>query len=339
MNYKLLIVDDEPANLRALERLLGNRYDVITAASGAEALEMLAAHDVALILSDQRMPGMTGIEFLKKAAELRSNTVRIVLTGYTDVDTLVESINSGVVYRYVTKPWSNNDLEQTILRGIEYYKTLKTQYRLEQENQRMQHRMKSTVSGFVKLALELLELRGPKTGAHVRRTANYAAAMGRAMHMPERDIEQLFLAAMLHEVAHIRIPGHLLSRTTPLRDGEARLMQDHFKRGVKLLADVPDLEEISATINFQHDHYDGYGSPNRIAGDQIPLHSRIIAIVDAYDEMREPNTMTNGFSHDEALRVLNAAAGRKYDPALVEVFQGLQIDADVTPKQRELVAA
>src|SRR5687767_320647 len=125
MSYKILIVDDEAANLRMLERLFRQEYSVITATSGAEALELLRLHDAALIISDQRMPSMTGIEFLKRSAEMRPHTVRIILTGYTDVNALVEAINSGVVYKYVTKPWVNEDLQLTVKRALQHYETLK----------------------------------------------------------------------------------------------------------------------------------------------------------------------------------------------------------------------
>src|SRR5262249_22215936 len=121
MTYKLLFVDDEAANLRVLERLFAANFQVFTAASGEAGLEVLSTHDIALIMSDQRMPGMSGVEFLKKAAEMRAATVRMVLTGYTDVDALVVAINSGIVYRYITKPWSNADLQQTVKRALEYY--------------------------------------------------------------------------------------------------------------------------------------------------------------------------------------------------------------------------
>jgi CheY-like chemotaxis protein len=89
MRYKILVVDDEPANLRLLERLFAGEYDVVTATSGGEGLELLALHEFAVIISDQRMPSMTGVEFLKRAADMRSQTVRIILSGHTDVDDLV----------------------------------------------------------------------------------------------------------------------------------------------------------------------------------------------------------------------------------------------------------
>ena len=121
MKKKILIVDDEAANLRALERLFRKDYNVLTAQSGVEALTLLQQHDVALLISDQRMPAMTGIELLQNTVPLRPHMVRILLTGYTDVSTLIEAINCGHVYRYVTKPWNNDELCVTVRRAVEHF--------------------------------------------------------------------------------------------------------------------------------------------------------------------------------------------------------------------------
>jgi DNA-binding NtrC family response regulator len=141
MPYKIMIVDDEPANLRLLERLFRNDYGVLTAESGAEALLLLHEHDVALIITDQRMPDISGIELLKRTAAIRPHMVRIILTGYTDVESLVEAINSGQVYRYVTKPWNNDDLRLTVSRALEHYETNKARHELEMINQRLVTRL------------------------------------------------------------------------------------------------------------------------------------------------------------------------------------------------------
>lgn len=142
MSYKILIVDDEPANLRSLERLFRKDYEVLTAGSGAEALELLQQHDVAVLITDQRMPGMTGIELLKKTVPIRPRMVRIILTGYTDVDALVEAINCGQVYRYVAKPWNNEELLLTVRRALEHYETNRKGYELELANQRLGSRLR-----------------------------------------------------------------------------------------------------------------------------------------------------------------------------------------------------
>src|ERR671920_981908 len=141
MTYKILIVDDEPANLRVLERLFRRDYSVLTAASGQEALQLLGQHDVALLVTDQRMPGMTGIELLKLIADTRPHMVRMILTGYTDVGTLVEAINSGLVYRYLTKPWSNEELRLTVARALEHYESVRTRHELDMRNRRLLTRL------------------------------------------------------------------------------------------------------------------------------------------------------------------------------------------------------
>ena len=142
MTYKIMIVDDEPANLRTLERLFRPNYQVVTAPSGAEALALLDQHDVALLISDQRMPAMTGIELMMKTVAIRPQMVKILLTGYTDVGSLIEALNSGLVYRYLTKPWNNDDLRTTVSRALEHYESLKSKHTLGMENQRLRARLR-----------------------------------------------------------------------------------------------------------------------------------------------------------------------------------------------------
>jgi DNA-binding NtrC family response regulator len=141
MTYKIMIVDDEPANLRVLERLFRPDYQVVTAPSGAEALALLEQHDVALLISDQRMPAMTGIELMMKTVPIRPQMVKILLTGYTDVGALIEALNSGLVYRYLTKPWNNDDLKLTVSRALEHYEMMKAKHLLGMENQRLRARL------------------------------------------------------------------------------------------------------------------------------------------------------------------------------------------------------
>jgi response regulator RpfG family c-di-GMP phosphodiesterase len=136
-----MIVDDEPANLRVLERLFRPDYQVVTAPSGAEALALLEQHDVALLVSDQRMPAMTGIELMTKTVDIRPHMVKILLTGYTDVGALIEALNSGLVYRYLTKPWNNDDLRLTVSRALQQYEMMKAKHQLGMENQRLRAMM------------------------------------------------------------------------------------------------------------------------------------------------------------------------------------------------------
>jgi DNA-binding NtrC family response regulator len=141
MKYKIMVVDDEPANLRTLMRMFRESYEVLTAESGADALALLEQHNVALLISDQRMPQMSGIELMKQTVALRPQMARILLTGYTDVEALIEAINSGLVYRYVTKPWNNDDLKLTVSRALENYEVVKSKHLLEMDNRRLRARL------------------------------------------------------------------------------------------------------------------------------------------------------------------------------------------------------
>jgi DNA-binding NtrC family response regulator len=154
MTYKIMIVDDEPANLRTLERLFRPDYQVVTAPSGVEALALLAQHDVALLISDQRMPALTGIELMVKTVAIRPQMVKILLTGYTDVGALIDAVNSGLVYRYITKPWNNDDLRTTVSRALEHYEDAKSKHTLGMENQRLRERLQE----ISELAVEGLDL-------------------------------------------------------------------------------------------------------------------------------------------------------------------------------------
>ena len=121
-DLKILVVDDEIANLQKLRRTFVHRYPVLAAESGREALRLIRAHEgIAVIIADQRMPDMTGVELLRQTLPLLPDAVRIILTGYTDVDVLMEAINTCKVYRYMVKPWDPPDLQMTVQRGLEAY--------------------------------------------------------------------------------------------------------------------------------------------------------------------------------------------------------------------------
>jgi len=121
MQHTILAVDDEPANLRMVERLLRKDHRVLTAGSGEEALEMLKREQISLIVTDQRMPGMTGTDLLRESMKTSPDTVRIILTGYTDTDALIDAINSSRVYKFVSKPWDPMQLKQTIEEALRDY--------------------------------------------------------------------------------------------------------------------------------------------------------------------------------------------------------------------------
>jgi putative two-component system response regulator len=320
MSYKVLVVDDEPANLRLLERLFRRDYQVFTATSGAEALALLNQHDIALLITDQRMPGMTGIELLKNTVALRPHMVRIILTGYTDVSALVEAINCGHVYQYVTKPWNNDELRLTVERALEHFETTKSSHEFEQANKRLSIRLKEMTRGVVRAISDALEAKDEYSCGHARRVSGYATAIGRRMRLDVSRLEEISLAAFLHDVGKLSTPDALLLKPAPLTDEERAVMQLHSERGARILSSVPDMADIADAVRYHHEHYDGSGYPEGLRGEQIPLASRIILVADAYDAMTSPRPFREAFEHHDAVTRLREEAGKRFDPNVVEAF-------------------
>jgi putative nucleotidyltransferase with HDIG domain len=329
MTYKILIVDDEPANLRLLERLFRRDYSVLTASSGQEALQLLGQHDVALLVTDQRMPGMTGTELLKLIADTRPNMVRMILTGYTEVSALVEAINCGQVYRYVTKPWDNDDLRLTVARALDHYETNKSHHELEVANERLSLRLREMTRGFVRVIADALEARDPFVYGHARRVVGYAGAIGRRMHLSVEALDKLSLAALLHDVGKIGTPDSVLLKPSVLTVVEQDIVRLHAERGAQMLSGVPEMEEVAAAVRHHHENYDGTGYPEGLAGEQIPLASRIIHVADAYDAMTSPRPFHDALSHEAAVGELVKKAGTLFDSEVVVAFCRLEALAQI----------
>jgi len=329
MPYKILIVDDEPANLRLLERLFRRDFEVLTAISGLEALELLGQHDMALLITDQRMPGMTGIELLKNTVALRPHMVRIILTGYTDMSALVEAINCGHVYKYVTKPWNNDELRLTVERALEHYETTKSRHEFEQANKRLSLHLQEMTSGVVRAAASALEAKDEYLYGHARRVRGYATAIGRRMRLDVAKLEDISLAAFLHDIGKIGTPESLLMKPAQLTDEERTIVQLHSECGARILGELPEMAEIADAVRYHHEHFDGTGYPLGLKGERIPLASRIILVADAYDVMTNPRPFRNASDHEAAIAQLRSESGKQFDPSVVEAFCGLEALAEI----------
>lgn len=320
MPHKILIVDDEAANLHLLDRLFSPAFNVITASSGEEAILILEQHDVTLLITDQLRPGMTEIELLRHAASLRPHIVRIILTDYTDVGALVEAINCGQVYKYVTKPWNNNELRLTVERAIAHYETNKARHDLALTNQRLVTRMKKMTQGFLLSITDALEAKDEYTRGHAHRVSSYATAIGSRLELAAATLEQLSLAAFLHDVGKIGTPDSIFLKPGTLAAAERAVMQLHSKCGARLLREITDMEDVADAVLHHHEHFDGTGYPDGLSGEQIPHLSRIILVADAYDAMTNPRAFREAWNREAALEQLHKRSGAQFDPAVVQAF-------------------
>lgn len=320
MTYKLLIVDDELANLRLLERLFRHDFQCLTASSGAAAIDLLTQHDVAILITDQRMPQMSGIELLKQTAELRPHMARILLTGYTDVEALVDAINCGLVHRYITKPWNNDDLKLNVRRAIEQYEQNKTNHILQVANERLQARLKEMKLGVANALEALLRDKDEYSFLHASRVATQATKLAESMGAGDEHREDLTIAATLHHLGDVGMPAAVPRTMGLLVTDERAVAETNSERGARILTIVPELRNVADLVRFHRENFDGSGSPRGLEGDQIPLACRIIRVADEYDLLTEARVVSARVSHDEAMRLLGERAGTEFDPQVVKAM-------------------
>jgi putative nucleotidyltransferase with HDIG domain len=329
MPLKIMIVDKEPSDLRRLERLFGLNYQVLCAGSGEEALRLLEQHDVALLITDLRLPGMSGTGLLEQAAELRPHMVRIILTADADAQALADAINRGQVYRYTTRPWQDEDMSLTVVRALQHYEVLRSRHEAYETNKRLARRLRAMTRGVVRAIADTLEAKDRYVYGHARRVSGYASAIGRQMRLSTPFLEQLSLAALLHDVGKISTPDSILLKPAALTEEERAVVRLHSERGARLLAAVPEMEEVAAAVRHHHENYDGTGYPAGLAGERVPLASRIIHVADAYDALTSPRPFRDALDHERAVRVLKEGAGSQFDPEVVAAFCGLETLAQI----------
>jgi len=332
MTYKLLIVDDEQPNLRLLQRLFASDYECFIASSAPAAIQVLEQHDVAIIITDQRMPGMSGIELLKATAQLRPHMVRILLTGYTDVEALVEAINCGLVYMYFTKPWNNDDLKLKVSRARDHYENNKKRSSLELANSRLSEKVKAITLSVAKSLIEMEQSRNQDGYNHSLRVCKYTTAIAHQLGLRESEINELATAALLHGLD--RFEGSLKGHNT-----ERNAQESHADCESRLLKSIPELTNVADMIRSQRENFDGSGDPIGLGGEQIPLGSRIIRVADEYDLMLRPNAAAS-MLHDEAMKFLSQRSGKQFDPAIVDVISRLAPEnSDQDTTQGEVILA
>jgi response regulator RpfG family c-di-GMP phosphodiesterase len=218
------------------------------------------------------------------------------------------------VYNYVTKPWANQDLLQTVSKALQHYETIKSQHDLKLQNERLEERLETTRANFVKVFTDILGAQDPLALDHARRTSSYALAIGQNLGLERHDLDQLSLAALLHQIEYLDITVSDLSKMP-----EDHISGSNTRWGLRLLASNPDFEEIAFAIRHRHEKWNGSGEPGGLIGEQIPLHSRIIAVAAAYDEMTVPNSPELPLSRDEAIIRLQYDDG-EFDPEVIDIF-------------------
>lgn len=347
----LLFVDDEPGILSALRRLFRPfGYRILTAESGPAGLEILKTEPVDLVVSDMRMPGMDGASFLKEVRQGWPKVMRILLTGYADMDSTIAAINQGEIYRYISKPWNDDEMLHLVRDALERSRLEAENHRLteltRQQNEELKAlnagleakvaertqalrealgTLKSTFLGTVQVCAGLAELRAGEAGSqlsgHGRRVAESARRVAQRLGLSDGEVQNVMLAGLLHDIGKIGLPDELLRRPfNSLTPDHRALVMKHPEVGQNLLMSIERLRDCAALVRHHHENFDGTGFPDRLAGMGIPLGARILAVVNDYDAAQVGTLIQRPLKPDEALSFLSGNRGKRYDPEVVDCF-------------------
>ncbi|TRZ51428.1 response regulator [bacterium] len=319
--HTLLIVDDEESILKSLQRLFRNEdFEIRTAISGLDGLNLIrdAGNSFSLIISDQRMPEMTGAQFLAEARKLLPDTMRVLLTGYSDMDAIVDAINDGGVHRYLTKPWKDEDLLLQIRQILEQYELIIENRRLSELTKRqneelvslnssleekvkektaeivkkndeltkLNHELEANLYNTVKAFGSLVENHNPLLAGHGRRVGYLTREIVNQMNLPENEAIHIEIAALLHDIGKLGFPQKLLEyKAEQWTTEEKKIFNNHPRYGQETVYFVKNLDHVGVIVRTHHERYDGQGYPDQLKEEEIPLGARIIAVADAYDKI------------------------------------------------------
>ncbi len=310
MSDKVLFVDDDPNLLASYQRQLRKQFTIETASDGAQGLEAVTQHGpYAVIVSDFRMPGMDGIEFLCRVREKAPDSVRMMLTGYADAKTAIGAVNEGNIFRLLTKPCHPDALFKSLLAGMGQYHLITAEREL----------LEKTLNGSIKVLSEVLSLLKPEAFGRTSRVSRVVKEI--ALEMGISKVWQLETATMLSQIGCIILPEEVLKkiyRGEGLTEKESQLLESHPSIASRLVAHIPRMEEIAEMIAYQEKRFDGSGVPNDSRkGEEILLGARILKAVLDFDMLE-----TAGNSKSSALDQLKQRSGW-YDPRVLTALKAV----------------
>lgn len=352
--FTVLAVDDEPNIVSALRRTLRPRgFNVHTALSGAEGLALLETTPVDVIISDMRMPQMTGAEFLHASRAKQPEAVRILLTGYADITSTIEAVNHGEIFRYISKPWDDETLLSVLHDGLERKRLARERDQLleltRQQNEQLQGyaeqleqkvrertaelqaandglqaanaRVKSDFQGTIKVLSTILENRPGGADGCSRKVAELVRRLGPKVGLEGEALQDTVFAALLEDLGKLTFPEAWL--TTPLHGLTPRnrdAFMQHPLHAESYLMSLSSLRGAAQVLRSLYERFDGKGVPDGLEGEAIPLGARVLRVASEYERLRSGQIELRSFRQDEAVKWLRNGCAGRFDPRIVNAF-------------------
>ena len=319
---RVLVVDDQEPVARTIARWLerdGLGCDV--AHSVSDAVALVEGHAYGLVLADVHLPGESGLE-LARHVKMRDDAAQvIIITGNTTLDTAIQALRLGAD-DYLVKPLDPSALLHAARRAMEHRLLLLEnrdhRRNLETRVREQARRLERLYLSSVRALVQALEAKEAHTRGHSERVARYAGLLLALVRAPV-DADSVRIGAQLHDIGKIAIKSHILRRNGPLDGAELRAIQQHPTIGVQILAPMLEDQVALAVVRHHHERWDGYGYPDGLAGEDIPLAARIVSVADAFDAMTTPRPYRGARTAEQAVAEIQSQAGLQFDPELAAV--------------------
>ena len=314
-DHTILIVDDEVNNLQLLKRTFRGKYTILTASNGLEGLEILKRNinDISLIVSDHKMPIMEGTKFLEEANHIAPDVIKILLTGFSDIEIITDAVNKCNLFQYILKPFDPQELQEVVKNGLDKFDLVSSKSMILKD-------LKELFYKTIKSIASALDAKDPYTHGHSMRVTLYSIILARELNVPDDQLELIETAGLLHDIGKIAIPQAILCKPGKLTDSEFVVMKSHPSNSEKLIASIKKLHEVSPGVKHHHERWDGRGYPDGLKGEEIPFSARIIAIADTYDAMTSTRSYRVALTHETAINEIDKCAGSQFDPTLAKKF-------------------
>lgn len=328
---RILIVDDEEVICNVLDRRLAKEgFVCVTANNGKEALKHFYKDSFSLIISDIKMPEMTGVELLQKVKAIDPKMKIIMVTAYPEIDLAVNAMRQGA-YDFIIKPADLDLIVMSVKKALD-------SKRLEEEIEAYHNRLEELVEertaklqqayrflkkshlDSVKVLAEAIDAKDPYTRGHSDRVKRMSLAIATKMGFQEERLESLEYGALLHDIGKIGIKDDILQKQGPLSEREYGYIREHPLIGVKIVEGVAFFKDKIPMIRHHHEHYDGSGYPDGLAGEAIPLDARIISLPDAFDAMTSARPHRGVIPLQDVLAELERFKGKQFDPKVLDIF-------------------
>lgn len=344
--HNILVVDDEELLIKSLKQTLDDEgYKVSTALNALDAMKLLRNEQYSVVMSDQKMPQMTGLEFLSQAKQIQPEATRILITGVIDLHTVIEAINKGEIYRFIVKPWIREELLASVNNGVQRHELICRNRELQKAthlmneqltalNQSLEQKLKVEASyqneltelnkaleenlqRSVEICLRTLSTFYPSLGNQATKVHKLCVRLSECFQLTPKQRQILELSAWLHDIGLVGIPRRLIklwhNNPSALNPAEITLIQQHPILGQELADFIHNLNEVGIVIRCHHEHFDGSGYPDGIGGEKIPWLGRILAIAVAF--------VSNVNGEETALAEMRRFSGIKYDPEIVRALE------------------